>query len=72
MKGYHNSRKTEYRNPFGAVNIGSTVYIKMDLWDYAGAKVSLRTWIDGIGENFYDMEPEEKEGYVTFGRLQGV
>lgn len=66
MKGYHNSREIEYRNPFGAINVGSTVYIRMDLWDNAGAKVSLRTWIDGAGEKLYEMEPEEKDEYVSF------
>lgn len=66
MIGCHNSRKTEYRKPFGAINIGKTVTISFDLWDYPGAKVSLRTWIDGIGEEFYEMQPEEKGEYVRF------
>ena len=58
MWAYHDSRDPLYRNPFGAAPVGGTVVLRLDVGGDAGASATLRTWIDGVGEDFAPMEPE--------------
>ncbi len=51
MRAYHNSRKEIYRKPFGAICIGGTVSVCLDLFEEINAKVKLRIWIDKKGES---------------------
>lgn len=66
MRAYHNSRKKEYRNPFGAITIDGTVSLSIDLFEEEGAEIVLRTWIDGIGENFYKMNPVRMDDRIRY------
>ena len=58
MKAFHDSRDIRYRTPFGAVAPGMPVTLRLDVWDAPGATVSLRTWIDGVGESVLEMTPD--------------
>ena len=58
MKTFHDSRDARYRAPFGAVALNEPVQLKIDVWNAPDARVRLRTWVDGLGEAFYDMSPE--------------
>jgi len=62
MRIFHDSRSTEYRAPYGALELGGTITLSLDVWDAPGAHVQLRTWIDGRGEGLYDMEPAVNAG----------
>ena len=54
MRAYHNSRLSEYRKPFGAINTGGTVSLSIDLFEESGAEIVLRTWVDGDTNNKLD------------------
>ena len=56
MNILHDSRNTEYRAPYGALQLGLSVTLSLDVWDAPEARVQLRTWIDGKGEGLYPME----------------
>lgn len=68
MHAYHNSRNPVYRAPFGAVVVGSSVVLAVDVYDVENAAVTLRTWVDGVGEARYVCEPDstQLEGGVRF------
>lgn len=66
MRVYHNTRKSEYRNPFGAIAIDGTVSLSIDLFEEEGAEILLRIWIDGKGEEFYKMVPARMEDRVRY------
>ncbi|MGN0733359.1 MAG: 4-alpha-glucanotransferase [Emergencia sp.] len=66
MRAYHNSRLSEYRKPFGAINTGGTVSLSVDLFDESGAEIVLRTWVDGKGEAFYPMAKNPMEDRVRY------
>ncbi len=57
MRAFHDSRKLAYRSPYGAIALGSSVTLGIDVWDAPGATVTLRTWIDDEGESLYEMTP---------------
>ena len=44
MELYHNSRKQEYRSPYGAVPAGTTVKISLDIAEENPGQVYLRLW----------------------------
>ena len=44
MELYHNSRKREYRSPYGAVATGTTVTIALDVAEENPGRVYLRLW----------------------------
>ena len=54
----HNSRLAEYRSPFGAVVIGTTVElsIRVDEIDPKAVTAKTRIWVDGVGETIIDMD----------------
>lgn len=55
MRLYHNTRKTEYRSPFGAVLTGSRVRLAIDVFDEIPVECSIRLWVDGKGERLIPM-----------------
>ncbi|MDO4399523.1 MAG: 4-alpha-glucanotransferase [Coriobacteriia bacterium] len=57
MRAFHDSRSDAFRAPFGALELGGTVTLSLDVWDAPDAQVQLRTWIDGEGEGLYPMAP---------------
>ncbi len=57
MKALHDSRNETYRAPYGAVELGTSVNLAIDIEDAPGATAKLRTWVDGRGEMLYDMTP---------------
>ena len=59
MWACHNSRDAAYRSPYGAVRLGTSVTLAIDLWDAPGAIVRLRTWVAGTGERVYPMEASD-------------
>ena len=66
MRAYHNSRLSEYRKPFGAINTGGTVSLSIDLFEESGAEIVLRTWVDGEGEAFYPMKKNPMDDRVRY------
>ncbi|MDD7718274.1 MAG: 4-alpha-glucanotransferase [Eubacteriaceae bacterium] len=66
MRAYHNSRLSEYRNPFGAIIVNGTVSLSIDIFEEEIAEVVLRTWIDGIGEELYPMSEENLGDRVRY------
>ncbi|WP_028263673.1 4-alpha-glucanotransferase [Atopobium fossor] len=66
MNALHNSRLEAYRFPYGAVLVGSTVDLSLDVWDEnqcndakaEGASIAcdLRIWVDGKGESIIPMD----------------
>ena len=65
MKLRHNSRLARYRTPFGAVTAGTEVTLTLEVVkeDAAGIECTLRTWIDGVGEQLYPMAADGSSGY---------
>ena len=60
MKLIHNSRLPEFRQPFGAVPVGTSVHLVMRVEevDPASVEVTLRIWIDGEGETLLPLAHE--------------
>ncbi len=57
MRAKHVTSSLEYRDPFGAVRLGSSVTLRIDVWDEPEATAQLRIWTEKDGEQFIDMEP---------------
>ena len=57
MKLRHNSRLPRFRSPFGAVEVGTTVTLSLEVYkeDAAGITCTVRTWVDGVGETLYPL-----------------
>lgn len=66
MRAYHNTRSAEYRQPFGAVGIGTEITLKLDVWEDPASKGVLRTWVDGVGASIAPMEKTYRDGFVRF------
>lgn len=64
MRMHHDSRMTEYRNPYGALTLGEEVRLALDVWDAPNAHVQLRTW-SNAKETLYDMSVSEADGERT-------
>ncbi|MFR5416899.1 MAG: hypothetical protein ACLTHL_07930 [Collinsella sp.] len=60
MRLIHNSRLPQFRTPFGAVTTGTSVALSVILEDADPnqATLTLRTWVDEIGESLYPMTHE--------------
>ena len=60
MRLIHNSRLPQFRTPFGAVTTGTSVSLSVILEDADPnqATLTLRTWVDEIGESRYPMTYE--------------
>ena len=66
MRLIHNSRLPQFRTPFGAVTTGTTLSLSVILEDAdpTRATLTLRTWVDEIGESLYPMT-HEGDGIFT-------
>ena len=66
MRLIHNSRLSQFRTPFGAVTTGTSVSLSVILEDADPnqATLTLRTWVDEIGESLYPMT-HEGDGIFT-------
>ena len=66
MRLIHNSRLPQFRTPFGAVTTGTSVSLSVILEDADPnqATLTLRTWVDEIGETLYPMT-HEGDGIFT-------
>ena len=66
MRLIHNSRLPQFRTPFGAVTTGTSVSLSVILEDADPnqATLTLRTWVDGVGETLIPME-HEGDGIFT-------
>ena len=66
MRLIHNSRLPQFRTPFGAVTTGTTLSLSVILEDAdpVQATLTLRTWVDEIGESRYPMT-HEGDGIFT-------
>ena len=70
MRIYHNSRKTEYRNPFGAAETGTVVRIAIDVEHEVAEEpeVKLRLWHND-GEHYVPMRTADGRRYETQIRM---
>lgn len=69
MKIFHDSKNSEYRKPFGALETGKSVTLGVKITEEAEnvSFVSLRIWIDKIGEIILPMEKVSPSFYqVTY------
>ena len=66
MNIQHNSRNVAYRTPFGAVEVGSTVTLRVTVTDTGdiAPMVTLRTWVDSEGERLHAMVPSGDDTYT--------
>ena len=66
MRLIHNSRLPQFRSPFGAVRTGSEVSLSVivENVDPELVQMTLRTWVDGIGETLTPMA-HEGDGIFT-------
>ena len=66
MRLIHNSRLPQFRTPFGAVTTGTSVALSVILEDADPnqATLTLRTWVDEVGETLIPME-HEGDGIFT-------
>lgn len=72
MRVYHNTRDEAFRTPYGALALGSAIGLAVDVAESPGAEVQLRTWIDGVGEGLYRMEPDSAGGAAGFVRYRAT
>ena len=56
MRACHVTSKSEYRSPFGAVQLGGTVVLGIDVWGEDAVGATLRVWTDERGEELLPME----------------
>ena len=67
MKLIHNSRRSEYRVPFGAVVAGTTVHLTLRVEDADASFLvgEVRTWVDERGEELIPMALGENNTLVA-------
>ncbi len=67
MRLFHNSRRSEYRVPFGAVVAGTTVHLTLRVEDADARflKGEVRTWVDDRGEELIPMTLGESNTLVA-------
>ena len=58
MRLTHNSRQAQYRSPYGAVPAGTSVMLRVQVYDTDPncVNITLRVWVDGKGETLIPME----------------
>lgn len=56
MRACHVTSRSEYRSPFGAVQLGGTVVLGIDVWGDDAVGATLRVWTDERGEELLPME----------------
>lgn len=66
MRACHVTSKSEYRSPFGAVQLGGTVVLGIDVWGEDAAGATLRVWTDERGEELLPMEGACEDDHVHY------
>lgn len=66
MRVYHDSRRIEFRSPFGAVTIGQTVRLRLDVRDDPGAICVCHFWREGSSEKAIEMAREQRDDFLLF------
>ena len=66
MKARHVTSESEYRTPFGAVQLGGTVSLSIDVWEDDVTFCTLRLWSDARGEELIEMRGSEHAGGLRF------
>lgn len=66
MKARHVTSESEYRTPFGAVQLGGTVSLSIDVWGDDVVFCTLRVWTDAHGEELIEMRGSRMGDYLRF------
>ena len=66
MRARHVTSEREYRSPFGAVQLGGTVSLSIDVWEDDVTFCTLRVWTDAHGEELIEMRGAEHAGGLRF------
>lgn len=66
MKARHVTSEPEYRSPFGAVQLGGTVSLSIDVWGDDVVFCTLRIWTDAHGEELIEMHGSLKGDCLRF------
>ena len=73
MRARHISSSREYRNPFGAVQLGNQVTLAIDVWDEPEATAELHLWVEDEEEEDGGHEklvPMERSGEAPDGGIR--
>jgi len=66
MWACHVTSSSTYRNPFGATRVGGTISLSIDVFGCFDVTCTLRTWVDGKGEELLAMEGENLGNRMRF------
>lgn len=66
MKARHVTSAQRYRDPFGAVQLGGTVMLSIDVWDGDVVFCTLRVWTDAHGEELIEMRGSNQGDLMRF------
>ena len=66
MKARHITSEREYRSPFGALRLGDTVRLAVEVWDADVVFCTLRVWTDAHGEELVEMRGTPCAGRMLF------
>ena len=66
MRACRVTSKSEYRSPFGAVQLGGTVVLGIDVWGEDAVGATLRVWTDERGEELLPMEGACEDDHVHY------
>ena len=66
MRARHVTSEREYRSPFGAVQLGGTVSLSIDVWEDDVTFCTLRVWTDAHGEELIEIRGAEHAGGLRF------
>ena len=66
MNARHVTSEPEYRSPFGAVQLGGTVSLSIDVWGDDVVFCTLRVWTDAQGEQLIEMRGANRGDYLRF------
>lgn len=66
VRARHVTSEQEYRSPFGAVQLGGTVLLAIDVWADSVKSCTLRIWTDAHGEELITMDREQVGDHLHF------
>ncbi len=66
LKARHVTSEREYRNPLGAVQLGGTVQLSIDVWDDDVTFCTLHVWTDAEGAQLIEMRGQNNGGRLRF------
>jgi len=66
LNARHITSEIDYRNPFGAAQLGGTVKLAIDVWDDEPAHADLSIWFNGTGETIIPMHAASDGRTVRF------